>query len=114
WAQVAVAGREVTIDGKSVVVRSAELRGVAFAEQANKSRLVVWQIYWINGTLTSSEYLAKAYGAFYRLMGRGDDSAVVIVYTPSDQAGGAEAVLESFFSTNYAAIDELLLKMQHQ
>lgn len=114
WAQVAVAGREVTIDGKSVVVRSAELRGVALAEQAKKSRLVVWQIYWINGTLTSSEYLAKAYGAFYRLMGRGDDSAVVIVYTPSDQAGGAEAVLESFFSANYAAIDELLLKMQRQ
>ncbi|MFZ2294211.1 MAG: exosortase C-terminal domain/associated protein EpsI, partial [Polaromonas sp.] len=114
WAQVAVAGREVTIDGKSVVVRSAELRGVALAEQANKSRLVVWQIYWINGTLTSSEYLAKAYGAFYRLMGRGDNSAVVIVYTPRDQAGGAEAVLESFFSANYSAIDELLLKMQHQ
>lgn len=114
WAEVAVAGREVTVGGKSVVVRSAELRGVALAEQANNSRLLFWQIYWINGTLTSSDYLAKAYGAFYRLMGRGDDSAVVIVYTPKDQSGGAEAVLESFLSANYAAIDELLRKTQQQ
>lgn len=114
WAQVAVAGREVTIDGKSVFVRSAELRGSALAEQANNRRLVVWQIYWINGTLTSSEYLAKAYGAFHRLMGRGDDSAVVIVYTPKDQSRGAEAILESFLAANYTAIDGLLRKTEQQ
>lgn len=114
WAQVAVAGRQVSIGGKSVLMRSAELRGAALNEQANSRRLLVWQIYWINGTLTSSEYLAKAYGAFYRLMGRGDDSAVVIVYTSKDQAGDADVVLESFFSANYAAIDELLRKTQKQ
>lgn len=47
-------------------------------------------------------------------MGRGDDSAVLIVYTSKDQAGGADAVLESFLSANYAAIDELLRKTQKQ
>lgn len=114
WAQVSVAGRNVSVGGKSVLVRSAELRGAALAEQASNSRLLVWQIYWINGTLTSSEFLAKAYGALYRLMGRGDDSAVVIVYTPKDPSGGAEAVLESFLSANYATINGLLQKTQQQ
>jgi len=112
WAQVASGSRMVALGEKQVAVRTAELRGSALTAQANEGRLVVWQIYWINGTMTASDYLAKAYGAFYRLLGRGDDSAVIIVYTPKDQAGGAEAVLESFLSTNYATINELLLKTQ--
>lgn len=110
WAQVASGSRLVTLGEKQVAVRTAELRGTALTAQANEGRLEVWQIYWINGTMTASDFLAKAYGAFYRLLGRGDDSAVIIVYTPKDQAGGAEAVLESFLSTNYATINELLLK----
>lgn len=113
WAQVAVASREVAIDGKSVVLRTAELRATAVAAQAVNSRLTVWQIYWINGTLTSSDYLAKAYSAFYRLTGRGDGSAVIIVYTPKDAPGGADTVLASFLTANYPAIDRLLLKTRH-
>lgn len=110
WAAVSHGSRNVTFGGKQVAVRTAELRRAALTEQATEGRLVVWQIYWINGTVTASDYLAKAYGAFYRLLGRGDDSAVIIVYAPKDQAGGAEAVLESFLSTNYANISEILLK----
>jgi EpsI family protein len=73
----------------------------------------VWQVYWINGTLTSSDYLAKIYGAFYQLMGRGDDSAVIVVYAPKDQAGNDQAALESFLRINYAAINELLMQVRH-
>ncbi len=114
WAQVATASRMVAIDDKTVVVHTAELRGATLANPANESRLVAWQIYWINGTLTSSDYLAKVYSAFYQLIGRGDNSAVIIVYTAKDQVGGAEAVLESFLAANYVAIDELLRKAQQQ
>ncbi|MDO8450856.1 MAG: exosortase A [Rhodoferax sp.] len=110
WAQVASASHEVAIDGKSVVVRSAELRATDLAAQAVNSRLIVWQIYWINGTLTSSDHLAKAYSAFYRLTGRGDDSAVIIVYMPKDAPGGTDTVLASFLTANYPAINRLLLK----
>ncbi|MDO8770444.1 MAG: exosortase A [Burkholderiaceae bacterium] len=112
WAQVASSSRPFTMGDKPISVRTAELRGAALAAQGNPSRLVVWQVYWINGNLTSSDYLAKATSTFYRLMGRGDDSAVIIVYTPKVQAGGAEAVLEAFLSANYATINELLLKTQ--
>jgi exosortase A len=112
WAQVASSSRPVTVGNKAVSVRTAELRGAALSAQGNPGRLVVWQIYWINGTLTASDHLAKAYSALYRLTGRGDHSAVIVVYIRKDQPGGAEAVLESFLSTNYAAINELLLAMQ--
>jgi exosortase A len=111
WAQVASASRAVSVGDRQLAVRTAELRGVD-AGHLSAGRLVVWQLYWINGTLTASDYLAKVYGAYDRLTGRGDDSAVIIVYTRKDQPGGAEAVLESFLSTNYAAINERLLAMR--
>ncbi|MDO8264740.1 MAG: exosortase A [Gallionella sp.] len=110
WAQVASGSRMVTFGDKQLVLRTAVLRGAGLIDSTDGGRMMVFQVYWINGTLTSSDYLAKAYGAFHRLAGRGDDSAVIIVYTPKDQAGGAEAALDSFLTTNYAAINELLLK----
>ncbi len=109
WVQVASAGRAVTLGDKPVSVRTAELRGADMVQLAPEARLVVWQFYWINGTVTASDYLAKVYGAFYRLTGRGDDSAVIVVYAAKEEAGGADAVLGAFLSTNYAAINELLL-----
>jgi EpsI family protein len=110
WAQVASASRFTALGDQPVAMRTAELRGPPLAGQGDPNRLLVRQIYWINGTLTANDYLAKFYGVFYRLMGRGDESAVIIVYTPKDQLGGAEAVLDSFLSSNYAAINQLLLK----
>ena len=110
WSQVASASGNITLNGKLVAVRTAELRGVASALQANEARLTVWQIYWINGYLTSSDYLAKVYSAVQRLTGRGDNSAAIVIYASKDQPGGADAVLESFFLTNYEAINALLLK----
>ncbi|MBT9505800.1 MAG: exosortase A [Rhodoferax sp.] len=113
WSQVASAKRSVTLgENKPVDVRTAELRASALARHANAERLVVWQIYWINGTLTANDYLAKVYSAFYRLTGRGNASAVIIVYTSKDQVGGADATLESFLAANYQAINQLLRNRQ--
>lgn len=113
WAQVATASRDVMLGGKPVTLRTAELRAASLAGHANTSRLAVWQVYWINGSLTSSDYLAKVYSAFYQLMGRRDDCAVIVVYTPKDQAGNNQVALESFLTTNYGAINELLLQTRH-
>jgi exosortase A len=109
WSLVGSSTRAITLAEKSVAVRTAELRSADLAAKSDERRLEVWQLYWINGTLTTSDYLAKVYSAFYRLTGRGDDSAVIIVYTLKNQAGGGDAVLASFLATNYAAINELLL-----
>jgi len=112
WAHVTSAVKAIAFNGKPLTVRTAELRGAALTEQSDAARLVVWQIYWVNGMLTTSDYVAKAYSAFYRLIGRGDDSAAIVVYTAKDQPGGADVVLEAFLSANYPTINDLLLKVQ--
>jgi EpsI family protein len=109
WSLVGSSTRAITLAEKSVAVRTAELRGTDVTARFDERRLEIWQIYWINGTLTTNDYLAKVYSAFYRLTGRGDDSAVIIVYTSKNQAGGGDAVLASFLSSNYSVINELLL-----
>lgn len=114
WAQVTSSEGPVDIGGQAVRLKSAELRGTDLSSQVGAPRMLVWQIYWINGRLTASDYVAKAYSAFYRLTGRGDDSAVIILYTRKDFPEGVEAVLESFLSANYATINDMLLKARQQ
>ena len=114
WTRVSSGSRDALIGSERVSLKTMELRGSGMAEQTRGARLLVWQIYWINGTLTSNDYLAKAYSALYRLMGRGDDSAVIVVYTAKDASGKAEAALESFVTANYAAIADVLTKTRAQ
>ena len=109
WARMASGARSVSFKGQPVQLRTAELRQSGLGLSGNQNRLLVWQVYWINGHLTSSDHLAKFYSAFYRLTGRGDDSAVLVLYTPQDSQGSnADALLESFVSDNQAAINTLL------
>ena len=110
WAEVGRGTYRLKLSGNPVEVRASEVRGLPQPGQAGDGRLTVWQIYWINGTLTSSDYLAKVYSAVQRLTGRGDNSAAIVVYTSKEQAGGGDAVLESFLAANYDAINALLLK----
>jgi exosortase A len=112
WAQVTTGSKNVVLGAKSVALHTAALRGAALSGGGSADRLVAWQVYWLNGTLTANDYLAKAYSAFYQLMGRGDDSAVIVIYTPEAQGGTAESTLESFLTENYAAINDLLLKVR--
>ena len=110
WTRATSGSRAITLAGAPTSVRTLELRGNGLSDTLRGGRLIVWQIYWINGTLTTSDYLAKAYSALYRLIGRGDDSAVIVVYTPKDGVDNPEALLESFMSTNYSTINEMLSK----
>ena len=110
WTRVTSGSRATTLAGTPVSVRTLVLRGNGAIGPPGGGRLIVWQIYWINGTLTTSDYLAKVYSAFYRLIGRGDDSAVIVVYTVEDEVHDAQARLESFLSTNYSSINEVLSK----
>lgn len=109
WAQVARGNHTVQLSSAPLALRTAELRGSFVPGQSGAERLTVWQFYWINGALTASDTLAKAYTAFYSLLGRGDDSAVIIVYAPKGEpgqggAGRDEAVLNAFLQANSAAI----------
>jgi exosortase A len=102
WIRIGGGTRSLDIVGSPVGIRTAELKG------PGDERLLAWYWYWIDGRLTSSDPLAKAYTAFSRLMGRGDDSAVVIVYTRDRRTGEAEATLERFVRDAGPALGKML------
>ena len=115
WAQVARGQRTVqTASGAALNVRTAELRGSPLGAESSAERLTVWQLYWVNGTLTSSDILAKAYTALYSLLGRGDNSAVIIVYAPKGESNQGEQALDAFMQSNTSAISAWLRATQPQ
>jgi EpsI family protein len=76
-------------------------------------RYVVWQWYWIDGTVTSSDALAKARIALTRLTERADDSAGVIVYAADTDSEPGDATLKSFVKDAWPAIDAALGRAAH-
>ncbi|MDC8786173.1 exosortase A [Roseateles koreensis] len=112
WAQVSAALRERTTGSGPSIVRAAELRGFSLAssgvEAAQDKRLRVWQFYWINGRPLTRDWQAKLWGAGYRLLGRGDDAAVVVLAVDKATAGSDDALLERYLSDNWGRIDSLL------
>jgi len=110
WAKVASTTTQVNFDSMKPKLNAAELRNLTPSGQAANERLTVWKVYWINGTLTASDILAKVYGAVYRLLGQGDDSAVVILYTPKGTGEERQERLQSFVQANAASILAMLEK----
>jgi exosortase A len=104
WAEVAASGVTAPWGDRSIPVRTAELRSSLVGDAA-AVRLAVWQVYWVNGRFVSSDALAKIHGALSRLKGQGDDSAVIIFYTPIDNTNSARQTLESYAKAQGALIE---------
>ncbi|MDR3299071.1 MAG: exosortase A [Candidatus Accumulibacter sp.] len=104
WAQVASGVVDTPFSGQRVSMRSAELRAGGVGSELQ--RLVVRQFFWIDGSLTASDMRAKLLTALALLGGRGDDSAVIILYAPKSQnnEGEGEAALTAFTEANSTRI----------
>lgn len=81
WSMIDAGQRQ--IEPAQLSARAAEIVSKTLHSD---NRLTVWYWYWINGHLTSNEIVAKLYTAFSQLTGRGDDSAVIVVYAPKETA----------------------------
>jgi exosortase A len=90
WARLASGMKAIAVDGQPVDARTAVIK------DQHGETLVAWYWYWIDGRLTASDSLAKAYTALSRLTGRGDDGAVVVVYARGKQPDDADAALDAF------------------
>ncbi|MDN3920451.1 exosortase A [Roseateles violae] len=105
WAQVDGGVVEGTVGETAARLRTAELLGSSRSLEAiDGQRLRVWQLYWVDGRLTSADWQAKLYGVLGRLLGRGDDAAVVVVYADKGQAGEGDALLRRFLQDNGAGL----------
>lgn len=73
-------------------------------------RLRAWQWYRINGRVLVGDAEAKFYLALDRLLGRQDESAVVVLYTPvaAGDNSAADLRLDTFLREHAAAIDRAL------
>lgn len=109
WAVIERGGKD--IDG--MTVRTATLRSGAVS-LGGEQRLRVWQWYWVDGTLTASDIKAKLLTLKSRISGRGDDGAIIVLYTPESAAGEGDAVLADFASTIRDAIMAALTRTQEQ
>ncbi|HET7032132.1 MAG TPA: exosortase A [Casimicrobiaceae bacterium] len=108
WSSVASGAHPIVVDGRPVDARTAILKS------QTGDVLVAWYWYWIDGRLTSSDSLAKAYTALSKLTGRGDDGAVVIVYARNGQPGAADATLGAFVREMGPGIRALLERTRDQ
>lgn len=114
WLRIANGTRQLDVQGRSLTVRTAELRSAREDAPSEQPNLVFWQTYWIDGSFTTSEYAAKARVALNSLVGRGDDAAVIVLYAPKTAPGEAEATLEAFVQANLSVIDALLQQTRSQ
>lgn len=91
-------------------LRTATIRNRLGADLSGAVRLRVWHLYWIGGRWTTSEVRAKVWQAIDRLLGRGDDGAVVLIATPltGTRTDDADAVLETFARAQFGAVDAAL------
>lgn len=91
WAVI----QQGSTDSSGMSVRTASLR-LGSVGDGREQRLSVWRWYWVDGQLTASDIKAKLLTLKSRLSGRGDDGAIVVIYAPEAQPGGAEAALSAF------------------
>jgi EpsI family protein len=85
-----------------------ELRQTRLGSAAG--RLLVWDWYRVAGRDLSNPYLAKALLARDKLLGRGDESAAIVLAAPYDARPEAAAeTLRHFVRDMLPAIDKALL-----
>ncbi len=105
WSQVSSGALEVPA-GAGLAVRTADLRGPPAAGSSQPQRLRAWQVYWIGGRYMTSDVRARLQLAVNRLLGRGDDGAVIFITTPlpEGRADQADGTLARFLGPNLAAL----------
>ncbi|RZI84056.1 MAG: exosortase A [Rubrivivax sp.] len=112
WSRTASGGTQVDLPSGPLAWRTAELRGETLSHVSGGGnfapRLRVWQLYWINGRPFTSDAQAKLYGAWQRMVGQGDDAAVVLLYADKAAAGADDAPLRDFVRANWATLDAAL------
>jgi exosortase A len=102
WQLMSLVEREAATATGAFKVREGSILQSESPGQA-RQRLRVWQTYRIDGVYVANNILGKLHGAWSRLRGRGDDSAVLMVFADEGDAG-AEAKLSAFLSQALPAL----------
>lgn len=94
--------------GAKVLVRETDLIAADKTGPAERERLKIWSVYWVDGEWIASDFGAKLGGAKARLRGHGDGGAALMLYASELQPGGADAALSRYWRDNRGLIEDLL------
>ena len=108
WSRVLAGQQQLAVGPQTIALRTAQLLRRDELGAGGSSSVSAWQVYWVGGRFTSSDAMAKAYVAIDRLLGRGDDSAELIVYVSGATPEAADRALQSFVRDNFALLDAQL------
>jgi len=89
WMQVSQGRAAITAGGRAVAFNSALLRSPSDPNVSARRRLRVLYVYRIAGRFVARDAEAKLLTAMERLLGRGDDGAVIVFSAPVDGEGAA-------------------------
>jgi EpsI family protein len=99
WKEVDRREATLAFAGRPVEATRIEVSGA-------RERLVAWRIFWIDGRVTGSEYVAKALIAWSKMRGRGGDAALVVVHaSDAGRDDVARAALEALSPRIAAMLD---------
>jgi len=102
WGDIGEMHRIIVVANERIPLIEARLRG-------RSAQLLVWRWYWVDGQYVVNPYWAKLLQAKSKLLGQGDDGAVVIVYTEVDANREAAAgQLQDFVNSTLPAITQSL------
>ncbi len=90
--------------------RQAEVLGGSVGVGAvRRQRFDVRRVYWVDGGFTVSDAVAALLGVRGKLLGRGDDGAMVTIYTEGEDKAQTTARLEAFIRTHTTALERQLV-----
>jgi exosortase A len=109
WRRVAQGASTHGVAGQSLVWRSAEVvEGQVGTASVRSQRLDVRQIFWVDNRLTASNARATLYALAAKLTGRGDDGALITIYTAGENPAETAARLARFIDQHGAALQAQL------
>jgi exosortase A len=111
WSIARAQLSSVPLEGGQLPMLMTELRS---QEASLAPRLVAFHTFWVVGESTTSGLMAKLSAARSRLLGQGDDSAVVIFYASKDTLGAENAPLREFATANWRTVDAWLNSVRKQ
>jgi EpsI family protein len=107
WARAASGRSSAQVRGEPFDVVTADLRSGRVLDGA--SRLHVWRVYWVNGRWIDGDIAARLYGGLMRMLGRGDESAVMVIYARQGEGHAPERLLQGFLDANLPSIEAALV-----
>jgi EpsI family protein len=105
WRQVERTRVGIDLSGTKLRVSQARLTGAG-------QRILIWHWYWLEGTHTSNDVLAKLIEARNRLLGGRHPSVGIVLYTPyQHDLDGAERYLQAFLDAMLEPLEAELARL---